>query len=90
MPTSNSNAEDVDEVHPLDNDWVVIDVRTAYSKYMTIASLRVLLDFQDIVEPSIPEGVALRFSIPQLGVVVDRFLFHVRLCNEGLLCPYTI
>ena len=30
---SSSHAEDVDEVNPLDNDWLVTDVRTAFSKY---------------------------------------------------------
>jgi len=36
---------------------VVTDVRTAFSRYQTTASLRALLDSQDLIDPSIPNGV---------------------------------
>jgi len=68
--------EDVDEVNHPDSDWVVTNVRTAYSKYVTTASLMVLLNFQDIVEPSNPDDVfSLRRCMP------SNIVFH----GQGLL-----
>ena len=46
--------EDANEVSPSNDDWVVQDVRTAYSKYLITAALRDLVDVQDIVELSVP------------------------------------
>jgi len=73
MPTSSSNAEDVDEVNPPDDDLVVTNVRTAYSKYRTTACLRLLLDVQDILETFIPDGV---FSLRRC--TTSDLVFHDR------------
>jgi len=73
MSVPSDNAEGVDEVNPPDNDWVITDVRTSFSKYKTSASLRFLLDIQDIVEPSILNGVfALCRCIPSDLVFYGR------------------
>ena len=52
---SSNNVEDANEVSLSNDDWVVQDVRTAYSKYLTTAALRDLVDGQDIVESSVPD-----------------------------------
>jgi len=71
MSASSSNAKDVDEVNPPDDDWAVIDIRTAYSKYRMTTSLKMLLDVQDILEPSIPDGI---FSLCRC--VASNLVFH--------------
>jgi len=95
-PTSSNNVEDVNEVNPTDDDWVVEDVRTAYSQYTT-ASLRVLVKFQDIVDPAIPDGVfALRRSLPTERVFhgrqsssADFFFMYARVMRDSwVLIPF--
>jgi len=97
MSASSSNSKDVDEVNPCEDNWVVTDVRTAYSKYRTTSALRVLLDSQDILDPSILNLVFflaplhnIRPSIPRSRAVIRKLFLHVYLCYEGLLCLYTI
>jgi len=70
---SSSHAEDVDEVNPSNSDWVVTDVRITFSKYRTTASLRTLLDIQDLIDPSIPDGV---FSLHPC--TLSDLVFHGR------------
>jgi len=52
---SSNNVEDANKVSPSNDDWVVQDVRNAYSKYLTTAAFRDLVDVQDIVESSVPD-----------------------------------
>ena len=47
--------EDANKVSPSNDDWVVQDVRTVYSKYLTTTALRDLVDVQDFVESSVPD-----------------------------------
>jgi len=58
-PISSNNVEDVNEVNPPDDDWVVEGVKIVYSKYRKTASLKVLVDIQDIVDSFVPDGAFL-------------------------------
>jgi len=92
-PASSNNVEDVNEVNPPDDDWVVEDVRTTYSKYMTIASLRVLVDIQDIVDSSVPDGAfSLGRCLPTDRVfhgrgssTVDFFFMYARVTKDSCI-----
>jgi len=42
MPAPSGNTEDVEQTNPPDNDWVVTDVRTAYSNYRRAALLELV------------------------------------------------
>jgi len=55
--TSSINLEDVNEVNLPEDDWVVTEVKTAYSKYRSIVALRVLLDTQDILDRVVPNHI---------------------------------
>jgi len=77
-PASSNNVEDVNEVSTSNNDWVVQDVNTAYSKYLTIVALRRLVDIQDIVESSVPDNVlSLSRCLPTDRVFDDRGSFPI-------------
>jgi len=65
-PASSNNVD-------TDDDWVVQDVRSAYSRFLTPASLKALVDVQDIVDSSIPDYA---FSLRRC-LSIDR-VFHGR------------
>ena len=72
---SSNNAKDVNTSN---DDWVVQDVRSAYSKFLTTAALRALVDVQDIVDSSVPDSVfSLRRCLPTDQVFHGRGSFSV-------------
>jgi len=89
-PASSNNIEDV---NTSDDDWVVQDVRSAYSKFLTPASLRALVDIQDIVDSSIPDAVfSLRRCLPTDRVFhgrspfpVDFFFMYARVMKDSCI-----
>ena len=92
-PASNNNVEDANEVSPSNDDWVVQDVRTTYSKYLTTAALRNLVDVHDIVESSVPDhAFSLRRCLTTDRVFDDRgsypadfFFMYARVMKDSCL-----
>jgi len=76
-----------------DDDWVVQDVRSAYSRFLTLASLRALVDVQNIVNSSIPDGAfSLRRCLPTDRVFhgrssfpVDFFFMYARVMKDSCI-----
>jgi len=85
-PASSNNVD-------TDDDWVVQDVRSAYSRFLTPASLRALVDVQDIVDSSIPDGAfSLRRCLPTDRVFhsrssfpVDFFFMYARVMKDSCI-----
>jgi len=85
--------EDANEVSPSNDDWVVQVVRTAYSKYLTTAALRDLVEVQDIVESSVPDhAFSLRRCLTtdrvfdgQGSYPADFFFMYARVMKDSCL-----
>ena len=85
-PASSNNVD-------TDDDWVVQDVRSAYSRFLTPASLKALVDVQDIVNSSIPDDAfSLRRCLPTDRVFhgrssfpVDFFFMYARVMKDSCI-----
>jgi len=74
-PTPCNNTEDVNASN---DDWMVQDVRSAYSRFLTTAALWALVDVKDIVDSSVPNSVfSLCRCLPTVRVFYGRGLFPV-------------
>jgi len=55
MSASSVDSGGANEVTPPEDDWVVTDIRSTFSKFRASSSLRFFIDVLDILDSSVPD-----------------------------------